>query len=133
MTDTQIVFESAREVMTNPLVPSETHTIYMKVQSVTCTPIKGYRVKITYFYEEEQTQEQIDNGEPVVKVDIQNVFVDFSLQDVINIEIASGGLTGDNFNDKFNDLIVKAALIRLQAAPVFGLAGNEWQLLTTNN
>ena len=49
---------------------------------------------------------------------------------MIALETAVGGLTGDNFNEKFDDLIRKATFYKLGSDQTYGLTGADWEPYT---
>jgi hypothetical protein len=40
-----------------------------------------------------------------------------------------GGIEGNNFTQKFNDLIVKATIHQMGVESVFGLQATDWEVL----
>ena len=124
----KIRFKSTREVIVDPRTMTSA-IVNMRVINAVYTPAVGYDGVIEYFYETEELSNDVGGELATFEHKIEFRGLSFSVEEVEQIEAQTGPATGDTFNDKFNDLIIRASMIEFAAVSVFGLTGAEWELV----
>lgn len=116
-----ITFKSKKQVVTNPRT-QEKNNIKMSILNIVYHPFKKYEALAEYYYEKEN-QEQVD------KIIVDTTLLNFTFDDVENIENIIKIQSKDSFNKIFNKLIIEVAKIELSNNSFFGLKGDEWELV----
>ena len=108
-----ITFKTTKKVLANSRLGIE-EFITMKILEVKYIPNVHYTSKIQYSY-----------GDVIERP----VIISFTQDEVVAIENAVGGLEGDNFNERFVDLIKKASFATFDNDNTFGLTSADWEIV----
>ena len=110
-----ITLKSTKKTLVDASTGREDY-IYLNINRVTYT--NSYKVRANYSF--------IDvDGNTKHHPEFRT---EMSKEQVVAIESSMGGLVGENFNEKFDDLIVKSAIYSLTLDPRFGLTANDWEV-----
>jgi hypothetical protein len=113
-----IVLKSKKQVLVNPVLLNKNY-VYMQINDITYDA-SGYRASYVYY--------NIVGAENQYAPIHTGIFT-LSIAQATQIEQMGGGIEGNNFTQKFNDLIVKATIHQMGVESVFGLQATDWEVL----